>query len=392
MPNHIHVRDALGALIKIRAVEHRGMYTPYQTVGSVEKKFRDSFPGTTLDAEKWDSNIAPSGSLATSGGLLVMGSGTVANATSSILSKETFIIPFRLSFNLTLSQRIANQSFIVECVSVDSVTEEPDGLYSCGFLFDGTTVTQAKYFVQNGGLNPLTSGAVTVTTTAGTGLYEIEPFADECWFHSGVMDATSARANSYRRHQQIPDPNALYKIRLRWLNGSTAPASNTNASLQFVAMQDYQELTAEITAGRGQTVAGQGIAVHVSGAATLTTNTTLTPSASFGAGTFHHRVCTSGVNNISVKTSAGNLNDVTLTNLSSSFRYFRLYNKASAPVSTDTPIRTVGIPPNNTISLGLGTYGTRHSTGIAYNVSGGVANNDTTGIGADEVIVGISYT
>jgi hypothetical protein len=112
-------------------------------------------------------------------------------------------------------------------------------------------------------LTPLDSAASTVPTTASAGLYELEPFADECWFHGGTLDATTGRANSYRRHQQIPDPNGTYKIRVRWLNGATAPATTTTASLQFVAIQDYQELTAEITAGRGQSVAGQAIAAAV---------------------------------------------------------------------------------------------------------------------------------
>ena len=35
--------------------------------------------------------------------------------------------------------------------------------------------------------------------------------------------------------------------------------------VQFIAVQDYAELTAEITAGRGQGVAGQAIAVQVTG-------------------------------------------------------------------------------------------------------------------------------
>jgi hypothetical protein len=111
----------------------------------------------------------------------------------------------------------------------------------------------------------VTSAAVTVPTTASGSVFELEAFADEAWFHGGTLDATSGRANSYRRHQQIPDPNALYRVRLRWLNGTTAPASSTNAAVQFLAVQDYAELTAEITAGRGQSVAGQSIAVSLVG-------------------------------------------------------------------------------------------------------------------------------
>lgn len=280
MANNIQVRDALGALLTMRTLEQSGVHTPYQTVGSVEKKFRDSFPGPSIDPLKWDTVVGTGGNATITAGQLVLGSGNTANSETYVMTKETFYIPFRISFSLTLSQRIANQSFYVEAVSVDPVTGLPDGIHSCGWLFDGTSATIGKYVVQSSGLAPLVSAASTVVTTAnGTGHFEVEPFADEAWFHSGVLDANTGRANSYRRHQQIPDPNALYKIRVRWLNGATAPASNTNASLQFVAIQDYQELTAEITAGRGQTSAGQAMAAAVVSMPTTTVTGTVTANA-----------------------------------------------------------------------------------------------------------------
>jgi hypothetical protein len=170
---------------------------------------------------------------------------------------------------------------------------------------------------------------------------EIEPTNDECWFHGRQIDTTAARSNSYVRHQQIPEPNALYRFRIRVRNrqfingisavanngsglvritraahgfatndvvtvadvsgvpgangtftitvidansfdlvGSTfsgaylntgwasvsrnlAPASSTDVKVQFVTIADYAELTTEITAGRGQSVAGQGLGVNV---------------------------------------------------------------------------------------------------------------------------------
>ena len=275
MPNNIMVKDATGATVTMRTQESSGVHTPVHRVDgydpqddmlkvkSVQKKFRDSFIGSAVDANKWDVSLGAGGAATVSGGTLTFGSGTTANATHSLLSKETFTVPFRVSIALTLSQRIANQTFYIEAVSVDPATGIPDGLNSTGFVFDGTTATYAKYRVQNGGITPLDSAVVTVPTTAGGSTYEIEPFADECWFHGGVLDSANGRSNSYRRHQQIPDPNAVYKLRLRWLNGATAPASNTNAVFQYVACQDYAELTAEITAGRGQTVAGQAIGAAI---------------------------------------------------------------------------------------------------------------------------------
>lgn len=232
-------------------------------VCSMQRKFRDSFPGSSLNPAYWESSLGAGGTIAVAGGALTLGSGTTINGETRVISKEMFTIPFRLGIGMTLSQRIIDQSFYVELVSVDRVTGIPDGLHKCGWLFDGTSATQAKYIVQNSGITELVSAASTVPTTASGSYYEVEPFADECWFHGGGLDSSSGRSNSYRRHQQIPDPNAVYKLSLRWKNGATAPASNTNAVIQYVSLQDYAELTAEITAGRGQSVAGQALGVQV---------------------------------------------------------------------------------------------------------------------------------
>jgi hypothetical protein len=278
MADNLLVKDATGAVKTMRTLDIGGIHTPVHAgydpvddmmkIKSMQKKFRDSFIGAAVDTNKWAVTLGTGGTATVAGGQLTFGSGTTASATSNLLSKETFTVPFRVSLGLVLSQRIANAEFLIEAVSVNSVTGVPDGLHSCGYLFEGVSATAGKYFVQNGGAAALISGASTVPTTASGSVYEIEPYADEVWFHGGLLDSTGGRANSYRRHQQIPDPNAVYKLRVRWANLGTAPASNTNAVIQYIACQDYAELTAEITAGRGQTVAGQAVGVAVVSAVT----------------------------------------------------------------------------------------------------------------------------
>lgn len=352
-------------------------------VKSVQRKFRDSFSGATLDTSKWTDSLGAGGAITVSGGQLTLASGTTANAETSVTSLETFTIPFRLSIGLTLSQRIANQSFYAEFISVDPDTGVPDGKHCASLLFDGTTVTQAKYDVQNGGLARLTSAAQTFPTTASGGLYEIEPFADETWFHGGTLDASSGRANSYRRHQQIPDPNAVYKVRLRWLNGATPPASSTNAVVNFIAVQDYAELTAEITAGRGQTAAGQG--VGVSGTVTANEGSAATP-------TTNNLNSAATTNATSLKVSAGSLFTVAASNAGAAVRYLKLYNKSSAPVvGTDIPVLIIPIAAGDITVREFGRLGQRFSSGIALAITALMADTDATAIGAGEVKVCTSY-
>lgn len=356
-------------------------------VSSMQKKFRDNFSSATLDELKWDSSIGTGTSMTQSSSVLNMVSGVTANAVLSITSKETFTIPIKVSIGLTLSQRIANQTFYVELISVDPVTGLPDGKHGCGILFDGTTATQAKYYVKNGGLADLVSAGVTVVTTASNGMYEIEPFADECWFHSRTLDATTARTNSYVRHQQLPDPNAMYKLRLRWVNGSSAPASTTTAAIRFLAAQDYAELTAEITAGRGQSVAGQAIA------AAVTTMPSVVVSASTPATPTQSIINSAATTNAtSVKATAGNVYGVVASNTSASIRYLKFYNKASAPtVGTDVPIITCVLPAGSTQHFNFGALGIRFTIGIALAITAGAADSDTAVIAASEVKVLTAY-
>jgi hypothetical protein len=243
--------------------------------------------------------------------------------------------------------RQANTHEYIELVSVDPLTGIPDDRNRLSVDIGGaasTTVTQMLYEVQNGGITPLASTAVTIVTTNTYSVLELEPFSDEAYVHSRTMDAPTGRTNSYVRHQQIPDPNAVYKLRIRTLNhaawkaitgaaagtgnvialtvtahgyttgatiwveslhgvtnsgaavrgnyvitvvdtntisldGTTfsgtystgtgraalaaAPPASHTLQFQFINVQDYAELTAEITAGRGQSAVGQAIAVSV---------------------------------------------------------------------------------------------------------------------------------
>lgn len=364
-------------------------------VKSVQKKFRDSFSGVSLNSAVWDSVIGAGAAISQASSTLTLGSGVIVSAETYILSKETFNIPVKLNIGLTLSQRIVNQQFFVEFVSIDPVTCVPDSKHCVALVFDGTTATQVKYRVQNGGLTPLDSPAVTVTTTTGTGMYEIEPFADECWFHTRVLDSAFGRTYSYCRHQQIPDPNAIFKVRLRWLNGDIAPTSSTDAVVQFLAVQDYAELTAEITGGRGQTVAGQGLGVNVIGtvATFMSTNTPVAVQAAITNNmTAHRKFSAATTNATNVKATAGKIGNLVVTNLTTTTKFLKLYNKATAPtVGTDIPVLTYPLLPEETIDLFTSGLGLSFATGIGYAITGALADADTTAIGANEIIINMQY-
>lgn len=105
----------------------------------------------------------------------------------------------------------------------------------------------------------------------------------------------------------------------------------------------------------------------------------------------HRDICDATTNATSVKASAGELYAWYFTNSGSAWRYLKLYDKASAPtVGTDTPILTLGIPPGGGANCEL-FYGVSFTLGIAYAVTTGAADSDTTAPGANEVILHLFY-
>lgn len=249
-------------------------------IKSTQKKWKDSFtsPTNALNTtEKWDLIQTGTGhTLTVAGGELSIISGTTINTETIIMSKETFTDPFRALFGFKASQKIANTDLIMEAVSVNKTTGVPDGLHSVAWRVSGsdnTTTTNAVYTTKNGGLADLASTNVSIVNAVTSySILELELFADEVWYHSRTMDSNGGRGASYVRHQQIPEPNAVFKIRIRVLNRGTAPATPTTYWFQFVNVVDYAELTAEITSGRGNISAGQGMYATVGGTVSISGN------------------------------------------------------------------------------------------------------------------------
>lgn len=496
MPDNILVKDALGVNQTVRTRESGGVHTPRHSIDgydaaddmikvkSVQKKWRDSFTRPLTDL--WDITTSGGTTATAAAGVLTIASGTTAAGFAELLSKETFTIPFRAMLGVQNTRHASNHQ-IMELVSVDPATGVPDGRQCLQIDIGGaasTTATQMRYYVQNGGLAPLTSTASTIITTATYSVLELEPFSDEVYFHSRTLDATTGRSNSYVRHQQIPDPNAVYKLRIRsmnhaawrvitnaiagtgdvirltstahgytgtptvWvealngvLNGAaevrgnyaiTVVDANTieltgttfsgayvsgsgrvalgaaptavNLQFQFINCQDYAELTAEITAGRGQSVEGQAIAARlVAGAAaigsvTVASGTVTTAGTPAVPATPYFVNSLASTNGALVLTGTSGLQALWATNTGASVAFVKLYNKATAPtVGTDVPEMIIPVPAAvdgvpGVVELTPGFNGYRFPLGLGIAITGLVADTDTTAVAAGQVKVKLSRT
>ena len=100
-------------------------------------------------------------------------------------------------------------------------------------------------------------------------------------------------------------------------------------------------------------------------------------------------------NATSLKASAGQVYSAQVFNVNAAVRYFKLYNKASAPtVGTDTPVKTLAIP-GNTAGGGFvisWPQGLAFGTGIAWALTTEATDAGTTGVAADEITVNLDYT
>jgi hypothetical protein len=112
-----------------------------------------------------------------------------------------------------------------------------------------------------------------------------------------------------------------------------------------------------------------------------------------GGATAAKLVSAATTNATSLKATAGQLYSAHATNNSASWRYLKFYNKASAPtVGTDVPVLVFGLPPTSSIPCALpADLGVSFTTGIAYAITGGIADADTAAIGAAEVALALNY-
>lgn len=98
-----------------------------------------------------------------------------------------------------------------------------------------------------------------------------------------------------------------------------------------------------------------------------------------------------------VKTSAGQVYGMWVTNTATSTRFVKFYNATAANVTvgTTTPVITIGIPGNTSDDVsgnfGPGGMGIAFGTAISVAATTGAADNDTGAPGANEVIVNIFY-
>ena len=94
---------------------------------------------------------------------------------------------------------------------------------------------------------------------------------------------------------------------------------------------------------------------------------------------------------ISIKTSAGTLYSLNPNNVAAAGRWLKIYDKATAPTSADTPKLRFYLPAGSAPVIAIPSCGVVFTLGIAFRMTVGQADADTASITAGDVTINASY-
>jgi hypothetical protein len=173
----------------------------------------------------------------------------------------------------------------------------------------------------------------------------------------------------------IEQPNA---------NGRAAAASSRPIA---IANEDFAAIGATNETAPGSDTATAGLNGRLQRVAQRLTSLIGFETAS----TAYHLISAATNNATNLKSSAGTLDGFVLSNNNANDRYFKLYNKATAPApASDTVVYCVRVPGNSVVSRSF-PKGLSFSTGISFAVVVNMSDTDNTAITAGDMSIDIEY-
>jgi len=363
------------------------------------------------------------GAVAGSGPYLNIASGVTAASKTIILSRSTFSMPLDLRYQISASQRIANNHLLVGFVQVDDsgaiVTDTirstaPEVLNARNAVFhqhDSTTATTAQLRVRAGGsaldtlANAFGAGFTTVATGTGPNFIAATTYGlmlerDRLSARSWGQNVLTNTGGQFAYDRLLVNPNLRYKLAII-VENVAAPASSTDWRLHLINILDATRFD---VAPRSAGASDLAKAFPVSGTVVLSSGTVTTVSAVTTAGTPaapatpYFLNSAASTNGALILTGTSGVQAFYATNIGATPAFVKLYNKATAPtVGTDVPEMIIPVPAAVGGVPGVGEFtpgfnGHRFALGLGIAVTGGMADSDTTAVAAGQVKVKLSRT
>jgi hypothetical protein len=362
------------------------------------------------------------GAVAGSSPYLNIASGTTSGAMTVLLSRASFSAPVEVRYQISASQRIANNAFRIGFVEVDdagAVVVDTTYAAAPGVLnarnavmqeMSGTTATTGTLLVR-----VAASALSTLTTAFGTGFTTVATGSTPNFIVAttyGLMferDRINARAwgqnlstntgGQFHYDRTIPNPLRRYKLCML-LENTGVPASSTDWRVHLVNVMDAVRFDVSPRAA-GTNDQSKAFPVLMSGG-TLTTLATVSNVTTAGTpavpATPYFVNSEATTNGALILTGTSGLSALWATNTGAGAAFVKLYNKATAPtVGTDVPEMIIpvpaavgGVPGTATLPMGFNSF--RFPLGLGIAITGAVADTDTTAVAAGQVKVKLSRT
>lgn len=345
--------------------------------GTARDRFFDNFADFDT-TEHWEviqsgaGMSAPAvagGAAAGSSPYLLISSGTTINSRTVILSRPTFNAPVDLRYQISASQRIANNRFTIGFVQVDdagailtstTITTAPDVLNARNALVhqhDGTVATTANLRVRAAGsaldtfANAFGAGFTTVAT--GTGPNWLPATTYGLTFERDRINARAYGQNvltntggQFGYDRVLPNPTVRYKLAIIVENLGVAPASSTDWRIHLINVMDATRLD---VSPRNAGSLDSAKAFPVVGAVTVSGTVTATVGASITGGTISPlTVAGASAEASAARTTSGN-SAAALTNASGRNAHFFVNVTA---VTGTSPTLVVRVQLQDPVGLG----------------------------------------
>jgi hypothetical protein len=393
-------------------------------VGTSREKFFENFrdfdtsPTGNWEVVQTGTGMAITGPLgggaAGSSPYINIASGVDDGAMTVILSRSTFSAPVEVRYQITASQRIANNAFRIGFVEVDdagAVLVDTTYAAAPGVLnarnavmqeMSGVTATNGTLLVRAAAsaLNTLATAFGAGFTTLATGsapdflsvttyglMFERDRINARAW----GANVTTNTGGQFGYDRTLPNPTRRYKLCII-VENTGVPASSTDWRIHLINIMDAVRFDVSARTG-GMSDGSKAFPVWGAGG-TMSLTLAGTPAAPTAYAV--NRLATTNGANLSATTTG--LQSVYATNTGAGAAFVKLYNKATAPtVGTDVPLMIIpvpaavgGVPGVAQISPGFNGY--RFALGLGIAITGAVADTDTTAVAAGQVKVLLSRT
>jgi len=215
---------------------------------------------------------------------------------------------------------------------------------------------------------------------------------------AGAVTAGKVQANI--TNSSIPVTGTFYQT-TQPVSGTITANAGTNLNTSLLALETGGNLTTiagAVSAGKIQANITNS-SVPVTGTFWQTTQPMTTVPSTTNGLTPYRSLPTGATNQDStvIKSSAGTLFGIQASSIASSAVWLKLYDTATAPTSSSTPVKTILIPANTTSANGAGnnlnlsTMGVKFTSGIAFRVSTGISDSDATAVTTGTLAINFDY-